>query len=72
MFHAVISIEAQEPFRLSGQLVPYDLQVLREHVLARRGRNTRVEVRLEPTAHRTFLRALGDIARRGVTLILHP
>jgi hypothetical protein len=72
MFHAVISGDAQEPFRLSGQVAPYDLQVLREHVLARRGRNTRVEVRLAATEHHALRRALGDMAGRGVTLVLQP
>jgi hypothetical protein len=72
MFHAVISAEAQEPFRLSGQVVPYDLQVLREHVMSRRGRNTWVEVRLATTEHRAVLRALGNMAGRGVTLVLQP
>ena len=70
MFHATISSECLEPLLFSGRVVPYDLQVLREHVLARRGRKTRVEVRLAPTEHRTLLRALGDVSRRGVELIL--
>ncbi len=72
MFHATISSESREPLRFSGQIVPYDLQVLREHVLARRGRNTRLEVRLAPGEHQTLLRALGDIERRGVVLVLQP
>jgi hypothetical protein len=72
MFHATISTAHSEPFRLSGQVVPYDLQVLREHVLARRARDTRVEVRLAPAEHRTLLAALGDIERRGVVLVLQP
>ena len=72
MFHALISADAQEPFRLSGQVAPYDLQVLREHVMSHRGRNTRVEVRLAAAEHRTVLRVLGDMARRGVTLVLQP
>jgi hypothetical protein len=72
MFHATISSESRGPLRFSGQIVPYDLQVLREHVLARRGRNTRVEVRLAPAEHQTLLRALGDIERRGVVLVLQP
>ena len=70
MFHATIHSGAREPFRLSGQVVPYDLEVLREHVLARRVRGMRVEVRLAP-AHRTaFLKALGDLGRRGIELVV--
>ena len=34
MFHATISTETCEPLHFSGQVAPYDLQVLREHVLA--------------------------------------
>ena len=70
MFHAIIRTDTDEPFRLSGQVVPYDLEVLREHVLARAGRGTRVEVRLPPALRPTLLRALRDIGRRGVELVL--
>jgi hypothetical protein len=70
MFHATIQSGADEPLHLSGEVAPYDLEVLREHVLARGGRAMRVEVRL-PAAHRAaLLRALGNLSRRGVELIL--
>ena len=69
MFHATIRSGSEEPLRLSGEVVPYDLQVLREHVLARRAR-TRVEVRLAPALRPAFLHALRDLGRRGVELVL--
>jgi hypothetical protein len=69
MFHATIHGGARA-FRLSGAVTPYDLQTLREHVLARRGRGTRVEVRLPERLRDAFVRALGDIERRGVTLVI--
>ncbi len=70
MFQAIIRTDAAEPLRLSGQVVPYDLEVLREHVLARAGRRTRVEVRLPAALRPALLRALRDIGRRGVELVL--
>ena len=70
MFHAVIQSESGRPFRVSGQVVPYDLQVLREHVLARAGRRTRVEVRFPPALRPALERALRDLARHGVDLVL--
>jgi len=70
MFHATIRSGSEEPLRLSGEVVPYDLQVLREHVLARRARRTRVEVRLAPALRPAFLHALRDLGRRGVELVL--
>ena len=71
MFHATIHHhQDRDPFRLSGLVEPYDLQVLREHVLARNGRGTRVEVRLPPALREAFLRALGDVERHGVTLVV--
>ena len=72
MFHATISSDAHQPFRLSGQVVPYDLQVLRDHVLARAARGTRVEVRFPPALRATLERALRDLARRGIDLVLEP
>ena len=70
MFHATIQSGADEPLHLSGEVAPYDLEVLREHVLARVGRAMRVEVRL-PAVHRAvLLRALGNLSQRGVELIL--
>jgi hypothetical protein len=72
MFHATIHPAAGRPLRLSGQVAPYDLQMLREHVLARKGRATRVEVR-SPSAHRQAVaRALQDLERRGVQVVLRP
>lgn len=70
MFHATIHSGAKEPFRLSGQVVPYDLEVLREHVLARRVRGMRVEVRLAPALRTAFLEAFCDFGRRGIELIV--
>ena len=70
MFHATIRTDAQEPLRLTGEVVPYDLQVLREHVLARGGRGTRVEVRLAPALRPALVRALRDLGRRGVVLVV--
>jgi hypothetical protein len=72
MFYATIDTGAAVPLRVSGEVVPYDLQMLREHVMARRGRNTRVDVRIAPDHHPALLRALGDVGRRGVELVLHP
>lgn len=70
MFHATIRTDVHEPFSLSGEVVPYDLEVLREHVLARAGRGTRVEVRLPAALQPALLRALRDIGRRGIELVL--
>ena len=70
MFHATISTQTQEPFRLSGEVVPYDLEVLREHVLARAGRGTRVEVRLPAALRPLLLRALRNLGQRGVELVI--
>ena len=71
MFHATIDTGAAVPLRLSGEVVPYDLQVLREHVLARRGRVTRLDIRVAPAHHGALLEALGDVGRRGVEIVLH-
>jgi hypothetical protein len=70
MFHATIRSDSQGPLRVSGEVAPYDLQVLREHVLARRGRGTRVEIRLAPALREALLRALSDLGRRGVELVV--
>ena len=70
MFHATIRTDTHEAFRLTGQVVPYDLAVLREHVLARAGRGTRVEVRLPVALQPALLRALRHIGRRGIELDL--
>ena len=70
MFQATIRTDVHEPLRLSGEVVPYDLEVLREHVLARAGHGTRVEVQLPVALRPMLLRALRDISRRGVELVL--
>jgi hypothetical protein len=70
MFHATIHSDADEPLHLSGEVAPYDLEVLREHVLARGGRAMRVEVRLPAAQRPALLRALGNLSGRGVELIL--
>ena len=70
MFHATIRSDSQDPMCVSGEVLPYDLQLLREHVLARGGRGTRVEVRLAPALRAAFLRALSDLGRRGVELVV--
>jgi hypothetical protein len=70
MFHATIHSDADEPLHVSGEVAPYDLEVLREHVLARGGRAMRVEVRLPAAQHPALLRALESLSRRGVELIL--
>ena len=72
MFHATIRPDADRLLRVSGEVVPYDLQVLREHVLARCRRGARVEVRLPTRQHETLRAALADLDRRGIELIVQP
>ncbi len=73
MFRATIRPDSSErPLRVSGEVVPYDLQVLRDHVLARCGRGARVEVRLASGLHATLREALGDLGRRGIELVIRP
>ena len=72
VFHATIHKQARGPYHVSGKVVPYDLENLRQAVLARGGRGTRVEVRLSPHLRPAFLAALQDLERRGVDLILTP
>jgi hypothetical protein len=72
MFHATIQADADRALCISGALVPYDLQVLREHVLARARRGTRVEVRFPPALRPLLEHALRDVSRRGVVLVLEP
>jgi hypothetical protein len=69
MFHATISTLAQGPLQVCGAVTPYDLECLRDHVLARRGRGTRVEVRLAAGHRAVVLRALGDLGRFGVEVV---
>ena len=70
MFHAVIRTPTRGPLRISGEVVPYDLQVLREHIIARRGRGTRVEVRLASARVPALLHALRGLDALGVELVL--
>jgi hypothetical protein len=69
MFHATIRSEERGPLRLSGEASPYNLQTLREH-LVRSGAGTRVEVRVAPALHSTLRRALRDLDRRGVEVVV--
>ena len=71
MFHATIHADDGSPLHLTGDVVPYDLEVLRQHVLARaaRGGATRVEVRLAAGRRPAIERALRDLARRGIELV---
>ena len=71
MFHAVIRSDAQEPLRLCGDPSPYNLQVLRDH-LVRRGPGTRVEVRLANAFRPTLDRVLRDLDRFGVVVVVQP
>jgi hypothetical protein len=71
MFHAVIRTDTQEPLRLSGEASPYNLQVLRDH-LVRRGPGTRVEVRLANIFRPALDRVLRDLHRFGVVVVVEP
>jgi hypothetical protein len=68
MFHATIHDGDRNPFCLSGQVTPYDLEILRDHVIARLRAGLCVEVRLPASYHSLVARALRDAARRGVTV----
>jgi hypothetical protein len=69
MFHATIRSDAQETLRLSAEASPYNLQTLRD-LLSRRGPGTRVEVRTASRLHAVIRRALRNLDRRGVVLVL--
>jgi hypothetical protein len=69
MFHATIRSDDHGPLRLSGEASPYNLQTLRDH-LVRSGAGTRVEIRLAAALHPTVLRALRDLDRRGVVVVV--
>ena len=71
MFHAVIRSDTQEPLRLCGEASPYNLQVLRDH-LVRRGRGTRVELRLAGAYRPALERVLRDLDRLGVVVVVEP
>lgn len=68
MFHATIRDEERAPFCVSGPVTPYDLGVLRDHVLARFRQGLRVELRLPAALRPLAERVLRDIARRGVVV----
>jgi hypothetical protein len=71
MFRATICPGSERPLCVSGEVVPYDLQVIRDHVLARCGRGARVEVRLASGLHAAFRHALRGLGRRGIELVIH-
>ena len=68
MFHATIHEGDTKPFCVSGHVTPYDLEMLRDQVVARLRGGVRVEVRLPATFHRLVDRAFRDVARRGVVV----
>jgi len=70
MFNATITCGLERPVHLSGEVVPYDLQVLREHILARASRGPRVEVKLKAASRQAFAKAFRDLAARGIDLII--
>ncbi len=72
MFQATIHTGSDSPLHLSGRAEPYDLEVLREYLLARRSVVGRVEIRLPAAKRDLLLRVLGRVAGRGVELVLAP
>ena len=71
MFRAVIRSDENEQVCVSGEASPYNLQILRDHILARRGPRTRVEVGFASPATASLVRrALRDLDRHGVTVIV--
>jgi len=70
MFSATITCGVERPVHLTGEVVPYDLQVLREHILARANRGPRVQVKLKAASRQAFARAFRDLAERGIDLII--
>jgi len=74
MFLAVIKPEGQTSggaMEMSGDVAPYDLQVLREHLLGMVRRQGAVHVRLRAALEtQPRIRAeLGDLGPRGVNLV---
>jgi hypothetical protein len=74
MFLAVIRPEDQTSgaaMEMSGDVAPYDLQVLREHLLGMVRRQGAVRVRLRAALEtQPRIRAeLGDLDSRGVSLV---
>ena len=72
MFRATIELDDGNPFRFSGQPVPYDLQILRQHVLARAGRVRQVELRLARDQRAAVASVLRELEGRGVRVVLRP
>jgi hypothetical protein len=71
MFRAVIRSDDNEHVCLSGEASPYNLQILRDRVLARRRPGTRVEVRFASPATASLVRrALRDLDRHGVAVVV--
>jgi hypothetical protein len=73
VFHAFITLTDQSQVtavEVSGDAVPYDLQILREQLLQLRCRRGAVTVRVRaPFASQPWIRAqLADLDRHGVTL----
>jgi hypothetical protein len=69
MFRAVIRSDENEQVCVSGEASPYNLQILRDRILARRRPGTRVEVRFaSPATGSLVRRALRDLDRHGVTV----
>ncbi len=69
MFHATIRSDTQDAMRFSGEVSPYNVQVLRDHA-ARCRPGTRVEVRAASALHPALRRALRTLDRRGVLVVL--
>jgi hypothetical protein len=73
MFRAVITSDdggGQPAFQFSGEVSPYDLSILREHVLRRRGERGVLQVVLRTARGQRprILQWLGDLARYGVNV----
>ena len=76
MFLAVIKPGDQascSAMELSGDVAPYDLQLLREHLLqlARRRGGLLVQLRAAAETQPRIRAELGDLDRRGVSLVFH-
>jgi hypothetical protein len=68
MFQATIHDDERRPFCVSGRITPYDLEVLRDHVISRLRAGLRVEVRLPAAQHPLVARALREATRRGAVV----
>jgi hypothetical protein len=69
MFHATIRSAEQESLRFSGELSPYNVQLLRDYA-ARRRPGTRVEVRVASALQPGVRRVLAKLEQRGIRVIL--